>query len=100
MTNFKEFGEEFIKLEKGYKDFALKLNIQLQEWETKQKSYLKSYNSFSDGFVDMKKDVYTQLYDSNLTINNKFQVITDTYIDKFKKGEIELLSFKQNISVS
>ena len=100
MTNFKEFGEEFIKLEKGYKDFALKLNIQLQEWEAKQKSYLKSYNSFSDGFVDMKKDVYTQLYDSNLTINNKFQVITDTYIDKFKKGEIELLSFKQNISVS
>ncbi len=48
----------------------------------------------------MKKDIYSQLYDSNLTINNKFQVITDSYIDKFKKGETDLLLFKQNVIVS
>ena len=78
----------------------IKINIQMREWEGKQNSFLVSFNNYSDGFVDMKKDVYSQLYDSNLTINNKFQVITDTYIDKFKKSEIDLVNFKQNITVT
>jgi len=78
----------------------MKINLQIREWETKQNGFSENFNNYGNSFVEMKKDVYTQLYDSNLTINNKFQIITDTYIDKFQKGEIELLNFKQNISVS
>jgi len=72
----------------------------MREWEAKQNVFSENFNNYGNSFVEMKKDVYSQLYDSNLTINNKFQVITDTYIDKIEKGEIELLNFKQNISVS
>ena len=39
--------------------------------------------SQNDQLANCKKDIYSQVYDSNLSINTKFQMINESLVEKF-----------------
>lgn len=57
------------------------------------------FNVQSDTLSDIKKDIYNQIYDCNIGINNKFQKINETLFDKLEGYDKTMQHFQHNIVV-
>lgn len=99
ILNFKDISDELIKNESEFNRLTNKIFVQISEFESKVKNYEQSYNIQNDTFMNIKKDLYNQIYDSNLNFNNKFQLMNETVLDKLEHFEKLNLTFQNSIVI-
>ena len=92
--NFSDFTEEINRIEDNSNEFRKKIMISLQESDLKLKNFEQTLTIETDKLMSAKKDVYTQLYDFNLNISNKFDAINENVLDKFETLEKNFKNFK------
>ncbi len=97
ILNFKDISEEFIKSEESFNKLTNRLNISIQEFESKIRLFEQTFNLQNDNFANIKKDIYAQIYDSNLNINNKFQLMNDNLFEKLEGYDKRIETFQNSI---
>jgi spore germination cell wall hydrolase CwlJ-like protein len=66
----------------------------LQEADLKIKNFEQTLSIETDKLISAKKDIYSQLYDYNLNMSNKFDAINENILDKFESLEKNFKNFK------
>ena len=99
LINFKDIGDEFLKNEEIYKQMTHRINQQIMEFEVKMLSFDQGFHLNNESFVNIKKDVYEQIYDANLNINNKIQIFSDTLNQRFENFDRVTNDFQSNLMV-
>lgn len=99
VLNFKDIGDEFLKNEEMYKKMTYRINLQIGEFESKIVSFEQSFNLHNENFTSIKKDIYSQIYDANMNINNKFQIFNDSLNQKFEAYDRIMNDFQGNLMV-
>ena len=99
LVNFKDIGDEFLKNEEIYRKMTRRINEQISEFEGKIQSFEQGFNFNNENFAIIKKDLYSQIYDSNLNINNKIQIFTDTLNQRFESFDRLISEFQSNMMV-
>jgi len=100
LLNFKEIGDEFLKNEETYKKMTYKINSQLRDFETKINLFEQTFTMNNENFLNTRKDIYSQIYDSNLNINNKLQIFNETINLQSENLERQLNEFQSNLMVN
>jgi hypothetical protein len=99
ILNFKDISDEFIKNESEFNKLTNKILVQISEFESKVKNYEHTYNLQNDSFMSIKKDLYNQIYDTNLNFNNKFQLMNETVFNKLENFEKLNLTFQNSLII-
>lgn len=97
ILNFKDISEEFVKNEENYHKFINKISFQMQDIERKILQFEQTFNSQNDTFTNIKKDIYSQIYDANLNINNKFQSMNESFFEKQENFEKMFTTFQNSL---
>ncbi len=100
LVNFKDIGEEFLKNEEVYRQMTHRINQQISEFEGKIISFEQGFSLNNESFVNIKKDLYTQIYDANLNMNNKIQIFSDTLNQRFEGFDRVFSQFQSSLLVS
>jgi hypothetical protein len=95
--NFKDISKEFIKSEETLNKFSNKISMMVQEIEGKMKHFESTFTLQNDNFVNIKKDIYAQIYDMNLNANNKFQKINEQLFEKLENNQKVWNNFKDAV---
>lgn len=99
VLNFKDIGDEFLKNEELYKKTSYRINLQIRDFEAKILTFEQTFNLHNENFVNIKKDIYSQIYDANLNINNKFQIFNDSLNQKLDSYDRVINDFQSNLMV-
>lgn len=87
ILNFGDISDEFVRNDKEFKKFTNSIYSQIAEFDSKINLFDQTFNMHNDNFINIKKDIYNQIYDNNLTINNRFKDMNDTFLEKFEQIE-------------
>jgi len=99
VLNFKDIGDEFLKNEEVYKKMTYRINMQIRDFEAKIINFEQNFNLQNDNFSNIKKDIYSQIYDSNMNINSKIQIFNDSFNQKFESFDKIMNDFQNNLLV-
>lgn len=99
VLNFKDIGDEFLKNEELLKKLTYKINLQIRDFEGKIQAFEQSFNLHNDNFANVKKDIYSQIYDANLNVNSKLQNLHETINQKFGSFDKIINEFQDNLLV-
>jgi hypothetical protein len=99
VLNFKDIGDEFLKNEENTKKFNYKINQQLMEYDSKINTFEQSFNLLTNDIMNVKKDIYAQVYDSNLNLNNKMKMFNDDINQKQELNDRAFYDFENNLMV-
>lgn len=99
VLNFKDIGDEFLKNEEKNKKFTYRINQQLMDFDNKIAIFEQNFALFNDNFVNIKKDIYAQIYDSNMKINNKLQLFNENMNQKYEAYDKVIYDFENNLMV-
>lgn len=92
--NFSDVTEEINRIDETSNDFRKKIILSLQENDLKLKNFEQTLSIETDKLISAKKDIYSQLYDYNLNMSNKFDVINENVLNKFESMEKNFKTFK------
>ena len=92
--NFSDLTEEINRIDESSNDFRKKILYSLQENDLKIKNFEQTLTIETDKLISAKKDIYSQLYDYNLNMSNKFDAINENMLDKFEALERNFKNFK------
>lgn len=93
-SNFNELSEEINRIDDQSNQFRKKILLSLQESDLKLKNFEQTLTIETDKLLSAKKDIYSQLYDHNLNMSNKFDAINENVLDKFDSIEKNFKNFK------
>ncbi len=99
LVNFKDIGDEFLKNEEIINKTTYNVNLQIRDFESKILNFEQTFNLQTNSFANVKKDIYQQIYDSSLNINNKFQMFNDKIYEKFESFDKIFNDFQSNLMV-
>ena len=99
VLNFKDIGDEFLKNEENAKKINYKITQQLMEFDSRIINFEQTFNLHSDNLMNIKKDIYAQIYDSNLNLNNKMQMFNDDINQKHEAYDRVIYDFENNLMV-
>jgi hypothetical protein len=99
VLNFKDIGDEFLRNEENTKKFNFKINQQLMEFDSKITTFEQTFNLLTDNLMNVKKDIYAQVYETNLNLNNKMQMFNDNIIQKQELNDRAFYDFENNLMV-
>src|SRR5690606_20135324 len=80
-----------------FNKFTNKISVHLSEFESKLNLFEQSFTMHNESFVNIKKDIYSQIYDSNLNINNKFQMMNETVFEKIDGYDKSISMFQNSL---
>jgi len=95
--NFKDISNELIKNEDNYQKFVNEIISHIQEIEGKIMFYEQNAKTQNENFLNVKKDIYTQIYDNNININNKFDLINQSIYEKMNNYDKTQNTFQNSI---
>ncbi len=99
VLNFKDIGDEFLKNEGLFKKITYKINMQLSDFEAKMQSFEQSFNLHNDNFGNVKKDIYSQIYDANMNVNSKLAIFHETLNQKIGSYDKIINEIQDNLLV-
>jgi len=99
VLNFKDIGDEFIKNEDMFKKMTYKIKMQIRDFEAKMVSFEQSFNLHNDNFANVKKDIYSQIYDANLNVNSKLMNLNESLNQKFGSFDKMINDFQDSLLV-
>ena len=74
---------------------------QIQDYEIKFEQLInEKISSFGDMFIATKKEFVSHMYNSQVGINKKMQILNDTIIDKFNKYDSDIKKYKLDLMVN
>ena len=95
--NFSNLSQEISCMDQGSIDFRKKILLSLQESDLKLKNLDQTLSIEIDKLISAKKVIYSQLYDFNLNMSNKFDAINENVLDKFEVLEKNFKNFKMGL---
>jgi predicted nucleic acid-binding Zn-ribbon protein len=97
--NFKDIGDEFLKNEELFKKLKYNINMQIKDFESNLVNFEQSFKLHNDNFVNVKKDIYSQIYDANLNVNSKMQNLNEILNQRFGYFDKIVDDFQDNLLV-
>lgn len=99
VLNFKDIGDEFLKNEENNKKINFKINQQLMDFDSKIINFEQTFNLHTENLMNVKKDIYAQIYDANTNLNTKMQIFNDNINSKQESTDRVIYDFENNLIV-